>query len=175
MFSNPKSIQASVTLLEKLPVILDKSTEEDMRNLVLPLLFNSLESKMSQIQVCNVTCLTQFIWYYMQGYVYFRFTLILLHLLMIIFLTICLALVCKFNFNMIQQMAPQLFAYFGRGNSFQFYLKLRKDENEAKKKWFPLTKTKFRVLTCTVYTIEFRCVAVQLLILYGQASQLWLI
>ena len=51
VFSNPKSIQASVTLLEKLPVILDKSTEEDMRNLVLPLLFNSLESKMSQIQV----------------------------------------------------------------------------------------------------------------------------
>ena len=79
MFSNPKSIQASVTLLEKLPVILDKSTEEDMRNLVLPLLFNSLESKMSQIQVCNVTCLTQFIWYHMQGYVYFRFALTVIH------------------------------------------------------------------------------------------------
>ena len=85
MFSNPKSIQASVTLLEKLPVILDKSTEEDMRNLVLPLLFNSLESKMSQIQVCNVTCLTQSIWYHMQGYVYFRFDLILLYLPKIIF------------------------------------------------------------------------------------------
>ena len=51
MFSNPKSIQASVTLLERLAIILDKSTEADMRNLVLPLLFNSLESKMSQIQV----------------------------------------------------------------------------------------------------------------------------
>ena len=51
MFSNPKSIQASVTLLEKLPVILDKSSEDDMRNFVLPLLFDSLESKMSQIQV----------------------------------------------------------------------------------------------------------------------------
>ena len=51
VFSNPKSIQASVTLLEKLAIILDKSTEEDMRNLVLPLIFNSLESKMSQIQV----------------------------------------------------------------------------------------------------------------------------
>ena len=51
VFSNPKSIQASVTLLEKLPVILDKSSEDDMRNFVLPLLFDSLESKMSQIQV----------------------------------------------------------------------------------------------------------------------------
>ena len=51
VFSNPKSIQASVTLLERLAIILDKSTEADMRNLVLPLLFNSLESKMSQIQV----------------------------------------------------------------------------------------------------------------------------
>ena len=51
VFSNPKSIQASVTLLEKLPVILEKSTEEDMNKLILPLLFHSLESKMSQIQV----------------------------------------------------------------------------------------------------------------------------
>ena len=54
VFANPKSIQASVTLIEKLPVILDKSTEEDMRTLVLPLLFNSLESKMSQIQVLKM-------------------------------------------------------------------------------------------------------------------------
>ena len=53
VFSNPKSIQASVTLLEKLPVILDKSSEDDMRHFVLPLLFDSLESKMSQIQVCT--------------------------------------------------------------------------------------------------------------------------
>merc|ERR1719150_479858 len=32
VFSNPKSIQASVTLLERLAIILDKSTEADMRN-----------------------------------------------------------------------------------------------------------------------------------------------
>ena len=55
VFANPKSIQASVTLIEKLPVILDKSTEEDLRHLVLPLLFNSLESKMCQIQVFTNT------------------------------------------------------------------------------------------------------------------------
>ena len=51
VFANPKSIQASVILLEHLAIILDKSTEEDMKSLVLPLLFNSLESKRSQIQV----------------------------------------------------------------------------------------------------------------------------
>ena len=32
-------------------VILEKSSEEDMRQLILPLLFHSLESNMSQIQV----------------------------------------------------------------------------------------------------------------------------
>jgi SCY1-like protein 2 len=51
VFANPKSIQASVTLMEKLPFILEKSSEDDMRTLILPLLFNALESKMSQIQV----------------------------------------------------------------------------------------------------------------------------
>ena len=51
VFANPKSIQASVTLLEKLPIILEKSSDEDMEELVLPLLFRALESKMSQIQV----------------------------------------------------------------------------------------------------------------------------
>ncbi len=42
-----------MTLLEKLPVILEKSTEQDVADFVLPLLFQSLESKMSQIQVRN--------------------------------------------------------------------------------------------------------------------------
>jgi hypothetical protein len=50
VFSNPKSIQASVTLLEKLPVILEKSTDDDMQTLILPMLFNALGSNMSQIQ-----------------------------------------------------------------------------------------------------------------------------
>ncbi|TRY61045.1 hypothetical protein TCAL_08271, partial [Tigriopus californicus] len=48
--SNPKSIQASVTLLEKLPIILEKSTEDDLHELILPLLFHALDTKMSQIQ-----------------------------------------------------------------------------------------------------------------------------
>jgi hypothetical protein len=37
--------------MEKLPFILEKSCEDDMRMLILPMLFNALESKMSQIQV----------------------------------------------------------------------------------------------------------------------------
>ena len=51
VFTNPKSIQASVVLLDRMAVILEKSSEEDMRQLILPLLFHSLESNMSQIQV----------------------------------------------------------------------------------------------------------------------------
>ena len=34
VFTNPKSIQASVVLLDSMGVILEKSSEEDMRNLI---------------------------------------------------------------------------------------------------------------------------------------------
>ena len=44
-------MQASVTLLERLPVVLEKSSEHDLHHFILPLLFNALDSKMSQIQV----------------------------------------------------------------------------------------------------------------------------
>ena len=44
-------LQASVTLLERLPVVLEKSSEHDLHHFILPLLFNALDSKMSQIQV----------------------------------------------------------------------------------------------------------------------------
>ncbi|WP_233530790.1 hypothetical protein, partial [Gelidibacter salicanalis] len=57
VFNNPKSIQASVTLIEKLPIILEKSTEEDLHELILPLLFHALDSKMSQIQVTTALIL----------------------------------------------------------------------------------------------------------------------
>lgn len=55
VFCNPKSIQASVTLLEKLPIILEKSTEDDLHELILPLLFHALDTKMSQIQMAAVS------------------------------------------------------------------------------------------------------------------------
>ena len=44
-------LQASVTLLERLPIVLEKSSEHDLHHYILPLLFNALDSKMSQIQV----------------------------------------------------------------------------------------------------------------------------
>lgn len=51
VFASPKSIQATVTLLENLHVILEKTPREDIRTEVLPLLFNSFESSTIQIQV----------------------------------------------------------------------------------------------------------------------------
>ena len=47
------SVQASVALLEGLPIVLEKSSEHDLHHYILPLLFNALDSKMSQIQVRN--------------------------------------------------------------------------------------------------------------------------
>lgn len=64
VFANPKSIQASVTMLERLPIILEKSSEEDLRNLILPLLFNALDSKMSQIQMAAVSVIPSVLDYF---------------------------------------------------------------------------------------------------------------
>lgn len=51
VFASPKSIQATVTLLENLHIILEKTPREDIRTDVLPLLFNAFESNTIQIQV----------------------------------------------------------------------------------------------------------------------------
>lgn len=48
----PKSIQASVTLLENLHVIVDKTPAEDLQAEILPMLFSSFESTTLQVQVC---------------------------------------------------------------------------------------------------------------------------
>lgn len=53
VFSAPKSIQATVTLLENLHIILEKTPREDIRTEVLPLLFNAFESTTIQVQVSN--------------------------------------------------------------------------------------------------------------------------
>ncbi|KAJ6640725.1 SCY1-like protein 2 [Pseudolycoriella hygida] len=50
MFSAPKSIQATVTILENLHVILEKTPRDDIRSEVLPLLFNAFESTTIQVQ-----------------------------------------------------------------------------------------------------------------------------
>lgn len=51
MFVAPKSIQATVTILENLHVILEKTPRDDIRSEVLPLLFNAFESTTIQVQV----------------------------------------------------------------------------------------------------------------------------
>jgi len=51
-------VQASVTLLEQLPVLLDKVTQADLQQEVLPMLYMALESNMSQVQV-RAICMTQ--------------------------------------------------------------------------------------------------------------------
>lgn len=47
----PKSIQATVTLLESLHVILQKTPRDDIRTEVLPMLYNAFESTTIQVQV----------------------------------------------------------------------------------------------------------------------------
>ncbi len=55
MFAAPKSIQATVTILENLHVILEKTPRDDIRSEVLPLLFNAFESTTIQVQVSFVS------------------------------------------------------------------------------------------------------------------------
>lgn len=50
IFAAPKTIQATVTLLENLHVILEKTPRDDIRSEVLPLLFNAFENTI-QVQV----------------------------------------------------------------------------------------------------------------------------
>lgn len=51
VFSIPKSIQATVTLLENLHIILEKTPRDDIRSEVLPMLYNAFESATIQVQV----------------------------------------------------------------------------------------------------------------------------
>jgi SCY1-like protein 2 len=47
----PKSIQASVTLLENLNIIVEKAPAEDLQAEILPMLYSSFESTTLQVQV----------------------------------------------------------------------------------------------------------------------------
>ena len=55
MFSGPKTVQASVTLLDQLPVFIDKSESLILHNDILPMLYLALESSMSQVQMAAVS------------------------------------------------------------------------------------------------------------------------
>ncbi|XP_044733350.1 SCY1-like protein 2 [Chrysoperla carnea] len=58
VFSTPKSIQATVTLLENLHVILEKTPRDDIRTEVLPMLFNAFESTTIQVQSAALVAVT---------------------------------------------------------------------------------------------------------------------
>lgn len=60
VFAAPKSIQATVTILENLHVILEKTPRDDIRSEVLPLLFNAFESTTIQVQVSAIESLNQY-------------------------------------------------------------------------------------------------------------------
>lgn len=51
VFSTPKSVQAAVTLLENLHIILEKTPRDDIRSEVLPMLYSAFESTTIQVQV----------------------------------------------------------------------------------------------------------------------------
>ncbi|XP_073976277.1 SCY1-like protein bma isoform X3 [Rhodnius prolixus] len=58
VFSIPKSIQATVTLLENLHHILEKTPRNEIRNEVLPMLYNSFESTTIQVQSAALVAVT---------------------------------------------------------------------------------------------------------------------
>lgn len=51
VFSTPKSVQATVVLLENLHLILEKTPRDDVRSEVLPMLYSAFESSTAQVQV----------------------------------------------------------------------------------------------------------------------------
>ena len=51
LFSGPKTVQASVTLLDSLPVFLEKTNSEELEQDILPMLYLAMESSMSQVKL----------------------------------------------------------------------------------------------------------------------------
>ena len=51
LFRGPKTVQASVTLLDSLPVFLEKTRQEELEQDILPMLYLAMESSMSQVQM----------------------------------------------------------------------------------------------------------------------------
>ncbi|KAJ2954300.1 hypothetical protein O0L34_g2550 [Tuta absoluta] len=54
LMSSPKSIQASVTILENLHIILRKCQKSEVNNEILPLLFKALDNNTNQIQTASL-------------------------------------------------------------------------------------------------------------------------
>ncbi|XP_044752932.1 SCY1-like protein 2 isoform X1 [Coccinella septempunctata] len=58
VFSAPKTVQATVTLLEHLHIILEKTPRDDIRTEVLPMLYNAFESTTIQVQNAALIAVT---------------------------------------------------------------------------------------------------------------------
>ncbi|XP_052752631.1 SCY1-like protein 2 isoform X2 [Galleria mellonella] len=54
LMNSPKSIQASVTILENLHIILKKCQKDEINNEIMPLLYNALDNNTNQIQTASL-------------------------------------------------------------------------------------------------------------------------
>lgn len=54
--NSPKSVQASVTILENLHIILKKCQKDEVNNEIMPLLYIALDNNTNQIQVRDFLC-----------------------------------------------------------------------------------------------------------------------
>ncbi|XP_057660574.1 SCY1-like protein 2 isoform X1 [Diorhabda carinulata] len=63
VFSAPKTVQATVTLLENLHVILEKTPREEIRTEILPMLYNAFESTTIQVQSAALLAVTNVVDY----------------------------------------------------------------------------------------------------------------
>lgn len=50
--NSPKSVQASVTILENLHIILKKCQKDEVNNEIIPILYAAMDNSTNQIQVC---------------------------------------------------------------------------------------------------------------------------
>ncbi|KAG8227410.1 hypothetical protein J437_LFUL000419 [Ladona fulva] len=57
VFATPKTIQATVTLLENLHIILEKTPRDEIVSDVLPMLYNAFESSTLQVQILTQSVL----------------------------------------------------------------------------------------------------------------------
>ena len=55
LFTGPKTVQASVTLLDSLPIFLEKTNKEELEEDIIPMLYLAMESSMSQVQMAAVS------------------------------------------------------------------------------------------------------------------------
>ncbi|XP_015781451.1 SCY1-like protein 2 [Tetranychus urticae] len=61
LYQAPKSVQATVTLLENINILIRKSGQHEIKNEILPMLFNSLDSSQPQVQIAALSAISEVI------------------------------------------------------------------------------------------------------------------